>query len=258
MKRLLIVIASLSLLGLAAGDSFACDCAAASAPCQAFGEASAVFLGTVIDSRNVTVKRGNYDAQMRSVHLSIDTVFRGVEGGEVDVLTGFGGGDCGFGFVQSQQYLVYAYEFEGKLTTGICTRTSPVSKADEDLAYLRGLPNARPGATIRGEVVRYRRNEKGRLDNEPLAGLTITVEGATNREIKTDAKGMYRVEGLPAGEYLVRLSLPEKMATRGAPEQKVKVMDRGCAVTSFWLEPDGLLSGWFKVAATNFPQCCWF
>lgn len=96
---------------------------------------------------------------------------------------------------------------------------------------------------ISGEVVRYQRDEKGTLDNRPLAGITITIEGQTKREIKTDTKGQYRVEGLPAGEYLVKVALPEGFDTRGAPEEKVNVADRGCAVVGFWLEPAGKLSG---------------
>lgn len=81
------------------------------------------------------------------------------------------------------------------------------------------------------------------MDNQPLAGITITIDGQTKREIKTDTKGLYRVEGLPPGEYLVKVTLPEGFDTRGATEQKVKVTDRGCAVAAFWLQPAGKLSG---------------
>jgi hypothetical protein len=232
-----------TLFALSAGTLLACSCAGTLAPCQAYGEASAVFVGTVIDSRTITVKHGNYDSQRRAVLLSIDSPLRGVEGAEVEVRTGLGGGDCGFGFVQTQQYLVYAYEHEGTLSTGICTRTRPIAKAAEDLSYIEGLATAKPGATISGEVVRYGRNEKGGLDNQPLAGITVTIDGQTKKEIKTDKKGQYRIEGLAPGEYLVKVDLPKGFDTRGAPEQKVKVTDRGCAVVGFWLQPAGKLSG---------------
>lgn len=243
MKSLFIATAIVALSAVSAGRALACSCAGTKVPCQAYGEASAVFVGTVIDSRIVTVKRGNYDNQQRVVRLAIDSPFRGVEGAEVEVQTGLGGGDCGFGFVHTRQYLVYAYEHEGKLSTGICTRTRPIARAAEDLSYIQGLATAKPGATISGEVVRYRRNEKGTLDNRPLAGITVTIDGQTKREIKTDTKGQYRVEGLPPGEYVVKVTLPETFDTNGAPEQKVYVPDRGCAVVGFWLEPEGKLSG---------------
>src|SRR5881409_1090518 len=91
----------------------------------------------VIISRTLTVKNGPYPQQMRAVRISLDQIFRGVEGGEVEVLTGFGGGDCGCGFKQAQQYLVYAYRSDdGQLRTSICTRTKSISEADDDLAYI--------------------------------------------------------------------------------------------------------------------------
>jgi Carboxypeptidase regulatory-like domain/Tissue inhibitor of metalloproteinase len=242
MRRLFIAGAAVAMLFMSAGKAVACSCAGVEVPCQAYGQASAVFVGTVIESRVVTVKRGNYDTQRRVVRLTIDSPFRGVAGAEVEVQTGLGGGDCGFGFVQTQQYLVYAYEHEGKLSTGICTRTRSIAKAAEDLSYIQSLATAKPGATISGEVVRYRRNEQGGLDNQPMAGITVTIDGQTKREIKTNTKGQYRVEGLPVGEYLVTVTLPEGFDTRGAPEQKVTVTDRGCSVMDFWLQPEGKLS----------------
>jgi hypothetical protein len=243
MRRMLIAIASVALLALSTHNVFACSCAGSSPPCQAYGEAAAVFVGTVIDSHNVTIKYGDIDEQMRSVRFSLDTAFRGVEAAQVEVLTGFGGGDCGFGFVQSQQYLVYAYEFQGKLSTNICTRTRSIAKAQEDLLYLRGLGRAKPTVAISGEVVRSSRDENGTLANQPLAGISIAIEGPVRKEVTTDAKGQYRVQNLPAGEYLVKASLPEGLATRGEPEKKVTIAERGCAVVSFWSESDGQLSG---------------
>jgi Carboxypeptidase regulatory-like domain len=243
MRRLFISTFAVALLTLSAGEALACSCAGTLTPCQAYGEASAVFVGTVIDSRTTTIKRGNYDSQRRAVRLSVDSPFRGVEGAEVEVQTGLGGGDCGFRFVQTQQYLVYAYEHEGKLSTGICTRTRPISKAAEDLHYIQELATAKPGATISGEVVRYNRTEQGGLDNQPLAGITVTIDGQTKKEIKTDTKGQYRIEGLAPGEYLVKVDLPKGFDTSGAREQRVKVTDRGCAVVEFWLQPVGKLSG---------------
>src|SRR5207249_568634 len=102
-------------------------------------------------------KDGPSPRQMRAIRISLDEVFRGLEGAEVEVLTGFGGGDCGFGFKQAQQYLVYAYrsENDGNLHTSICTRTKSISEANDDLTYIRGLSKAKTGATISGEVMKY-------------------------------------------------------------------------------------------------------
>ncbi len=247
MRCLFIAIIVFALMALSAGNALACSCVER-LPCQAYGEASAVFVGTVIDSRIITIKQANYGRSRRAVRLSVDSAFRGVKGLEVEVTTGLGGGDCGFGFVPTQQYLVYASEHEGKLSTGICSRTRSISRAAEDLSYIRGLARAKPGATISGKVVKNRRNKNGGYDNLPLADIKVTIEGQTKREIETDIKGQFRVEGLPAGPYVVKVSVPGQSKVTGSPEQKVKVTDRGCAVVEFWLDPAGKLSRSLKVA----------
>ena len=238
-----IILTSIAVLVLAGVPTFACDCAGNRPPCQEYWEASAVFIGTVIDSRSLTIKQGTYPQQRRAVRISLDEIFRGIEGAEVEVLTGFGGGDCGFGFRQAQQYLVYAYRSDdGKLSTSICTRTKSISQADNDLGYIRGLSKAKTGATISGEVVKYLRDQQGTLANQPLPGVKVVIEGEKKFEAVTDAKGQYRIDQLPAGEYTVKPVAPEHLGARG-PERKITVADRGCAVESFWLESNAQLSG---------------
>ena len=244
MPRTLIFILALFIVGLCGVDARACSCAGERAPCQEYWEATAVFIGTVIEGRLVTVKEGDYEHQTRAVRISIDEAFRGVEGAEVEVLTGLGGGDCGFGFRRAQQFLVYAYRSESdqKLHTNICTRTRAISEADPDLVYIRGLSKAKAGGTISGEVVRERRNETGGSKGEPLAGVKVTIDGPQKAEAVTDAKGEFKIEGVEPGEYTVVPAAPKGLATRG-PDTKVKVADRGCAVVHFWLESNARISG---------------
>lgn len=236
MRWLFIAFTGFALVTLSADTALGCTCLER-VPCQAYGEASAVFVGTVIDSRIITTRQAKYERSRRAVRLSVDSPFRGVKVSEVELTTGMGGGDCGIRFVPNEQYLVYAYEHEGKLSTGICSRTRTISRAAEDLSYIRGLAKAKSGATIIGQVVTNHRNKNGGYDNLSLANIKVTIEGQTKREIKTGAKGQFRIEGLPAGTYVVKVSVPEGLQMTGAPEQKVKVLDRGCAVVDFWLEP---------------------
>ncbi len=236
MRWLFIVFTVFALVTLSAVTGLACSCAER-LPCQAYAEASAVFVGTVIDSRIITTRQAKYERSRRAVRLSVDSPFRGVKVSEVELTTGMGGGDCGIRFVPNEQYLVYAYEHEGKLSTGICSRTRTISRAAEDLSYIRGLSTAKPGATIIGKVVRNRRSKNGGYENLPLAGTRVTIEGQAKKKIRTDMKGEFRFEGLPAGTYVVNVSVPEGLQMTGAPEQKVKVPDRGCAVADFWLQP---------------------
>jgi hypothetical protein len=236
MKSLLVTVSVLSFLTLSAGNALACSCAE-QAPCQAFDAASVVFIGTVIDSRLIKVTQDNYERDRMAVRLSVDSAFRGVTGSEVELTTGLGGGDCGFGFVKAQQYLVYAYERGGKLSTGICSRTRNISRAAEDLNYIRGLAKAKPGATIIGKVIRRQPKENGGYENLPLAGVKIIINGEPMRELKSDVNGQFRIEGLPAGSYEVKVSVPKELQVAGTTEQKVTVTERRCAIVDFWLEP---------------------
>lgn len=244
MPRTLIFILALFIVGLCGVDARACSCAGESAPCQEYWEVTAVFIGTVIEGPLVTVKEGEFKHQQRAVRLSIDEAFRGVEGAEVEVLTGLGGGDCGFGFRRAQQFLVYAYRSESdqKLHTNICTRTRAISEADADLVYIRGLSKAKPGGTISGQVFRYSRNDKGTLNNQPLAGVRVTIAGPEKHEAVTDAKGEFRIEGIQPGEYTVVPAAPKGLAV-GGPDRKITVSDRGCGVVPFWLRSSAQIAG---------------
>ena len=244
MPRTLIFVLALFIIGLCGVDARACTCAGESAPCEQYWQASAVFIGTVIEGRLVSVKEGDFEHQMNAVRISIDEAFRGVEGAEVEVLTGLGGGDCGFGFRRAQQFLVYAYRSESdqKLYTSICSRTRSISEANPDLLYIRGLSKAKPGGTISGGVVRERRNKTGGSNGEPLAGVKVTIDGPQKAEAITDAKGEFKIAGVQPGEYTVVPAAPQGLATRGE-DRKVKVADRGCAVVHLWLESNARISG---------------
>lgn len=232
-----------ALILLSGEEAYACDCQfGGGAVCQDYWKASAVFVGTVIESKTVKIKRGEYEQQQRLVRFSLDEPFRGVEGAQVEVMTGMGDGDCGIAFKQTQQYLVYASSFEGKLYTGICMRTKVISAAVADLEYMRGLENAKTGGVVYGDVTAYSRDEKGERIRRPLAGAKIIIEGPEKTEITTDKKGAYRVEGLPAGGYTVTISPPQGLTT-GQTEEKISLANGGCATVSFWLENDGRLNG---------------
>lgn len=244
MRRSFILIIVLFIVSLCGVEARACQCAGESKPCEEYWRVSAVFIGTVIEGRLVTVKEGDYEHQQRAVRISIDEAFRGVEGAEVEVLTGLGDSDCGFGFRRAQQYLIYAYRAENdqKLHTSICTRTRSLSEATADLLYIRGLAKAKRGATITGEVVRYLRGAEGGLANQPLAGVKVVFEGPQKYEAVTDANGKYRLEDAVAGEYIVKPIAPSGLSPRG-PDRKTTVADKGCAEVSFWLESSARISG---------------
>jgi protocatechuate 3,4-dioxygenase beta subunit len=231
------------LLAVSSSDINACECAAGGTPCHDYWTASAVFIGTVIYSSQTNYKRGEYDVAGRLVRFNLDENFRGVKGKEVEVRTGLGESDCGYGFRLGGQYLVYAFKDGDKLATGICSRTRLVSEASEDLAYFRGLATAEPGATISGDVNRVDRTATFEERLQPVSDVKIVIEGPAKRvEVATDKKGAYRVSGLSPGTYKVRVELPDGLSIYN-PEREASVFDRGCAQISFWVETDTRVTG---------------
>jgi hypothetical protein len=118
--------------GLFTIDGIACSCVEGKPPCEAYWEASAVFLGTVNDNSTVAILEDNQPTQQKLVRFSLEEVFRGEQKAEEEVLTGLGGGDCGFAFRKGERYLVYAYHNveNGKLQVSVCSRT--IDSAHQD------------------------------------------------------------------------------------------------------------------------------
>jgi hypothetical protein len=119
----------------------ACSCAGSGSPCEAYGNASAVFTGIVTGRSFIQIKDGGDEYSQLKVSFSIEQNFRGIAGSVTEVITGLGDFDCGFHFERGERYLVYAHRIEEdkRLYTSICTRTRSLSEAGEDLKYLRGL-----------------------------------------------------------------------------------------------------------------------
>jgi len=77
--------------------------------------------------------------QFRQVEFAITRVFRGNKHDQVSVLTGFGGGDCGYNFQTGQTYLVYASTGPaGAWFTSICSGTNAIEDAGTALRFLAG------------------------------------------------------------------------------------------------------------------------
>jgi hypothetical protein len=76
--------------------------------------------------------------------------------------------------------LVYAYPHpqSGKLYTGICQRTRPISGAGEDLDYLSKKDDPSQGAGIEGSIEELTRDSRYETRVIGLmAGISVSVEG---------------------------------------------------------------------------------
>ena len=238
-----LLIGTLSFLG---GEAKACDCEyGGSLPCYEYWRSDAVFQGTVVSQQNLDEDNDGFS--QRLARLAIEQAFKGITGSQVDIVTGRGGGECGYPFKDGQRYLVYAFRDRkdtSRWHTSICTRTRPFSEAGEDLAYFSALPKVGSGGTIRGRVIRRSTplNDESRFTLTPLQEIEITIEGeGRHLQAKSDGDGRYQVPGLAAGSYTVRANLPENVSLYS--QLDIQVVDRGCAVADFYALVDGQISG---------------
>ena len=116
--------------------SYACSCLEPGSPSEELEEADAVFMGRVVSVREVEKVHGDL-TYVDSVITEFDvkTVWKGPVNQTMYIDSG---GPCGIGFIEGVEYIVYAYysdHWDG-LATGLCTRTTLLSWAMDDLAGL--------------------------------------------------------------------------------------------------------------------------
>jgi hypothetical protein len=209
-KRLLSIFTialGLLLVFFNAPEVLACLCAQPDPVCKAFDLASIVFVGTASGSEQVTAQTEVYNPgkgkeslnhSERLYRFTVEQNFKGVKGQEIEIQTGMGGGDCGFGFRQGERYLIYAY-FDAKINkhrTSICSRTTAYSNAYEDLDYLKGLPDSATKTRISGTVTQImnERDKSGSQKRQPMAGVKVMIVGETTtfESITNEANQTYR------------------------------------------------------------------
>jgi hypothetical protein len=186
------------------------------------------------------------------VRFEVAQIFRGELTEKAEIVTGWGGGDCGYQFNDGETYLVYVRrnKQDQRLYTSICTRTRPISQAADDLDYIRNLSNMNPGAVIFGKVNKHNYKAKEGEDfSLPVSSANLIIEGESLRiETRTDEQGGYRITGLAPGAYKVKLKVPNGMMSDGVRgggivEVKADVVERGCQPVDFHFLPDTRVSG---------------
>jgi hypothetical protein len=138
--RILAAVLVLSGLvySLSAQMAHACDFEEPPPPDEAMDNATAVFSGEVID---IVEQEDDPDIGFYDVHFQVDRVWKGISDAEVVVETYMDEAICGYPFQESERYLVYAHGPDDDLITALFHRTTPLDRADEDLATLgEGTP----------------------------------------------------------------------------------------------------------------------
>ncbi len=129
------------LLLFAYENTIACSCVGEMSVRKALKKSEVVFIGKVISKEKITIKQKLIGTESYinhyyyKVELIIDQLYKGkIKTSTIEIITGVGGGDCGYVFEINEKYVVYAikknrYYNDGDKTkkflyTDICQRTT--------------------------------------------------------------------------------------------------------------------------------------
>lgn len=217
------VLAALTLAAvfIAPRSASACTCADSRMPCALDSRGAAIIVGTVLELVPVAPASPTASSHVpqRTYRVQISEVFNGSgkPGDVVTVTTPDGESACGYNFRVGTEYLVYAEPGSGTLTTSLCTRTSPLQAAAEDLALLREIKEGHPVSRLTGTLglmaMVIGDGQMGREILRPEAGTRITARGANEALYETtlDDTGHFTFRGLPPDTYTLSTGLPEVM-----------------------------------------------
>jgi hypothetical protein len=123
-----------AFLAFGTETALACTCLPSKGPGEDLKLASAVFSGKVIEIRRHKV--GDIFSRAEAV-LRVERVWKGGEATTVSLFSASHSATCGYHFKKGRTYLVYAYkDAEGRLSTGICSRTRRLKDGTGDIKML--------------------------------------------------------------------------------------------------------------------------
>jgi hypothetical protein len=248
---------------------WACSCGGHT-PCSSHRYEDVDFLGEVLSQKTVSSNSslsigGVIDSMM--IHSSsylfqirVLESYRGSQkvGEVVSVLTGIGGGDCGYPFRIGSKYLVDAWKGEKVLGTGICSLTAPIEESEVELRVLRKITSGQTPPALTGEILRYAGPPEDNLIGR-LAGISISLapEGSgRSYNTVTDSAGAFDFADPPPGRYQVQITLPKSLSvaytgfgfpTAGRlPLFQIENVKNGSCITKIVVAPSGSISGRIK------------
>lgn len=123
----------------------ACSCRAPVTTAKAFRHSVAVFRGKVVKISVPSLDRiGLTRTGAQRVKFEIVKQWKGVPSENTVVVTQLTSEECGFGFEEQKEYLVYVVAEPKQVQTGLCTGTKSAADADQEmqeLDHLAATPN---------------------------------------------------------------------------------------------------------------------
>lgn len=140
-----------TFLAVTTRPAHACACMAPEAASVERDRATAVFSGTVTDIAPAEISDGPniFPPQNRyAITFDVAEQWKGALGDTATISTASQSAACGYNFETGQAYLVYSYGEATDLQTGLCSRTSRLENAAEDIVELgNAIPAAPTEAT---------------------------------------------------------------------------------------------------------------
>jgi hypothetical protein len=137
--------------------AFACHCTVSANPPEWYKvhHGQPTFVGVAVSVENISdvVRQGGgkplldgsgkpIKTTVQRATFQVEEAFEGIKNETIEV---YGSGTtCDFHFAIGTRYLVYGWNgVDGRIRSGLCTRTAPVAEAAEDLKFLRTLKHRR-------------------------------------------------------------------------------------------------------------------
>jgi hypothetical protein len=127
-------IAASTAILFTADSARACTCAEQTIE-EAVKNSAAIFEGRVIEIK-VGADENGVSTRTNQIRFRIVRSWKGVQQEEIIVRTMNNEAACGYGFRANQSYLVFADGNSSGLLAGLCSRTKPIEKADEEIRVL--------------------------------------------------------------------------------------------------------------------------
>jgi hypothetical protein len=169
----------------------------------------------IVLARVISIQRDPSMAQLwgRSVTVTLDVLehFRGAPAKMLAVGTENDTAACGFPFQAGKEYLVFATEFQGKLTVSFCSATQPAKAAAARIRQLRAMRDRIGLPALFGSVLTSppEQRENAEEDVQPAPNLRVVAEsGGREYRTLTASDGVYEFHGIPPGEYFVHVDAP--------------------------------------------------
>ncbi|HTK83277.1 MAG TPA: hypothetical protein VL633_13405 [Bacteroidota bacterium] len=223
----------------------ACQCFSGP-PCDAYKYSSVVFVGELLGRQDSGFAWGNVGRFGILYSFKVTKWYKGTQSDEIQIMSGVGGGDCGYFFDKGIPYLIYADSIRGGiLYTDICTRTRPLREATIDLSYLDNLPRSAEQTHVWGSVMEFDSLTDYYIKFKPRPRVEVsTVSNGSHLRTFSDSLGNFEFIDLPPDSYKFSITVPRNFELEyGDAYTEVRLVPSGCTTIPLTLVPDGRITG---------------